>query len=221
VRKQHSEVIGRRALLTNVGVAAVAGLAGGATAVYSQTSRDPSTFEPARHSLDSWLDELEGSHRVFVDSSTPAGGANALRYANNVLAAHEEAYEGSASDFAMVVCFRHTSTPFAFDDAIWEKYSLGGGDDDPEPRSNPMNEPTPSNGRNSIGSLVDRGVQFAICLRATRGIAGRLARAADVPTEEVLEELMAGGIRNSRFVPAGVLAATRAQEYGYSLLYAE
>lgn len=219
MKKQDREVIGRRALLTNVGVAAVAGLAAGPASVYSQASQEPVAFEPARHSLDSWLDELEGSHRVFIDSSTRAGGANALRYANNIMTAHEEAYSGSAADFAMVVCFRHASTPFGFDDGLWAKYGFGG--DDPAPQSNPMNEPSSSNGQNSIGSLVAEGVQFAICLRATRMTARRLADRADVPVESVLEELMAGAVPNSRFVPAGVLAATRAQEYGYSLLYAE
>ena len=34
------------------------------------------------------MGELEGSHRVFVDSSTAPGGANALRYASNIISAH-------------------------------------------------------------------------------------------------------------------------------------
>jgi intracellular sulfur oxidation DsrE/DsrF family protein len=217
VKREDHDVIGRRSLLANVGVGAVAGLAVSATSVVAQTS--PRSFEPARHSLDSWLDELEGSHRVFIDSSTVPGGANALRYANNIITAHEEAYSGTAADLAMVVCYRHASTPFAFDDAIWAKY--GAGFDPAAPTTNPMNAPAASNGGNTIGSLVAKGVQFAICLRATRGRAGRLAARAGVPAEEVLEELMAGAIPNSRFVPAGVMTATRAQEYGYSLLYAE
>jgi len=36
----------------------------------------------------------------------------------------------------------------------------------------------------------------------------------------VFEELKDSVIPNSRFVSAGVIATTRAQEYGYSLLYA-
>jgi len=212
--------IGRRSLLAKVSVGAVAGLAVGATPVVAQTA--PQSFEPARHALDSWLDELPGSHRVFVDSSTLHGGPNALRYASNVITTHVDAYAGTPADVAMVVCFRHESTPFAFDDAIWAKYGAGlDSEATTAPTTNPMNAPTVSNGGNSIGSLVAQGVNFAICLRATRGIAGRLARTAGVPAEQVLEELMAGGIPNSHFVPAGVMTATRAQEYGYSLLYAE
>jgi len=215
-REDHG-VIGRRSLLANVGIGAMAGLAVGAPSVAAQTS--PRRFEPARHGLDSWLDELEGSHRVMIDSSTVKGGANALRYASNIIEAHENAYSGSAADLAMVVCYRHDSTPFAFDDAIWAKY--GAGFDPAGPTSNPMNEPTAANGGHSIGDLVAKGVHFAICLRATRSRAGRLAARAGVSAEAVLEELMAGAIPNSRFVPAGVMTVTRAQEYGYSLLYAE
>ena len=37
---------------------------------------------------------------------------------------------------------------------------------------------------------------------------------------EIYEELVASKVPDSRFVPAGVIATTRAQEHGYSLLYA-
>jgi hypothetical protein len=211
--KKDRGVIGRRSLLTNMSAVAVAGLAVGAKSASAQTP-------PAQYGRDAWLDELEGSHRVFIDSSTAPGGANALRYASNILTAHEDDYSGTAADFAMVVCYRHASTPFGYDDAIWEKY--GGGFNsaaDPAPTTNPMNVATGSNGGNSIGSLIAKGVQFAICSRATRSYAGRLASRAGLPVEEVLEELLAGAIPNSRFVPAGVVAVTRAQEHGYSLLY--
>jgi hypothetical protein len=38
--------------------------------------------------------------------------------------------------------------------------------------------------------------------------------------DAVVKELMANAIANSHFVPAGVVAVTRAQERGYSLLRA-
>ena len=66
-----------------------------------------------------------------------------------------------------------------------------------------------------------QGVQFAICNRATRRWSMALAAATGASQEDVYAELIANGIPNSRFVPAGVVAVTRAQEYGYSLLYAE
>ncbi|MFN3162688.1 MAG: hypothetical protein ACE37N_04215 [Pseudohongiellaceae bacterium] len=214
--------IGRRSLLTGVGVAAVTGLAASAASTSAQAQQGSGGFQPARHSKDAWMGELGGNHRVFVDSSTMPGGANALRYANNIMTAHEEDYEGEASDYAIIVCFRHTSTPYAFNDAIWAKYGgLLDRSADPAPTSNPMNVASRANGNNSIPMIVDKGAQFAICHRATRSFSRMLSSATGTAYDDIYAELLANAIPNSRFVAAGVLAATRAQEYGYSLLYAE
>lgn len=222
MKDENQTTVGRRALLSNLGVAAVAGLAVSASQVSAQPAAQPTGFQPARHSQDNWLDELSGSHRVFVDSSTATGGASALWYANNILSAHEESYEGSAADYAMIVCFRHTSTTYGFDDAVWAKYgALFNRAADPAPTQNPMNTAGPTNGGNSIASSVARGVQFAICGRATRRFAMAIASSTGVSADEAFAELSAGLIPNARMVPAGVVTATRAQEYGYSLLYAE
>ncbi|MCH8264921.1 MAG: hypothetical protein IIC10_05935 [Proteobacteria bacterium] len=222
MKKTDQDVIGRRSLLTNMSVAAVAGLAVSATSASAQAPQLAAGFEAARHSEDAWMGELQGSHRVFIDSASLVGGGNALRYANNIISAHEDGYGGTASDFALVVCFRHGSTPYGFDDAMWAKYGKGfSRAADPVPTSNPMNAASFSNGQNTIASIRARGVQFAICARATRSLSRRLAAAAGGSAEDIFAELVAGAIPNSRFVAAGVLAVTRAQEYGYSLLYAE
>lgn len=168
------------------------------------------------------MNELAGDHRVFIDSSTAQGGGSAVWYASNILNAHEEAYEGSASDYAMIVCFRHLSTTYGFDDAIWAKY---GGifvrNADPVLSTNPMRTPSASNGQNSINTLIDKGVQFAVCGRATRRFAMAIAQSTGSAADEVYAELAAGILPNARLVPAGVLSLTRAQEYHFSLLYAE
>lgn len=211
---------GRRALLTGMGVSAIAGLV--ASGAAAQAPDRAAGFKPARHSKDAWMEALGGSHRVFVDSSTMPGGANAMRYAHNIITSHVEEYEGDTSDYAMIVCFRHASTPLAFDDAIWEKYgALFDRGADTAPTSNPMNTASRANGQTTISMLGAIGVKFVICNRATRVYAGMLASATGNSPEAVYEELVAGAIPDSRFVPAGVLAATRSQEYGYSLLYAE
>jgi len=212
--------VGRRSLLTTMSVAAVAGLA--ASAGSAQTQPHPTGFQPARHDKDAWLNELPGNHRVFIDSSTMAGGPAGLWYANNMISAHEDEYEGSAADFAMVVCFRHMSTPYGFNDAVWAKYgAIFSRNADPAPTRNPLSTASASSGQNSISSSVARGVHFAICGRATRRFAMAIASATGGDAEAVFAELTAGGVPNSHFVPAGVLTATRAQEYRYSFLYAE
>jgi len=222
MKDENQTTVGRRALLSNIGVAAVAGLAVSASQVSAQPAAQQAGFQPARHSQDNWLDEMPGRHRVIVDSSSPVGGASALWYANNILSAHEESYEGAAADYAMIVCFRHLSTPYGFDDGIWAKYgSLFNRAADAAPTANPMNTAGPSSGGNSIGSSVARGVQFAICGRATRRYAMAIASSTGVSAEEAFAELAAGLIPSAHMVPAGVVTVTRAQEYGYSLLYAE
>lgn len=215
-----SRTVPRRSLLANVGVAAVAGLA--ASAASAQDSANRNDFEPQRHAQDAWLGQLPGSHRVIIDSSSPQGGGSAVWYASNILNAHEEAYEGTPADYAMVVCFRHMSTPFGFDDDIWAKYgNVFMRNADPLPTTNPMRTPSAVNGQNSINTLIDKGVQFAICGRATRRYAMGIAQATGATADEVYAELAAGLLPNARLVPAGVVTVTRAQEYRYSLLYAE
>jgi len=214
--------IGRRNLLTTMSVAAVAGLAASAAPALAQAQPQVSGFQPPRHDKDAWLNELPGSHRIFIDSSTMAGGPAGLWYANNMISAHEDEYQGEASDLALVVCFRHLSTPYGFNDAIWVKYgAIFNRAADPAPTRNPLSTASASSGQNSIPSSVVKGVHFAICGRATRHFAGVIASATGGDADEVFAELTAGGVPNSHFVPAGVLTATRAQEYRYSFLYAE
>ena len=173
------------------------------------------------------MGELPGSHRVFIDTSTTQGGIDAMRYAANILNAHKNAYSGRDSDYAMIACYRHGSTPFAFSEANWEKYGeifaeimqLNEPDAGAAPRVNPLRVPNPVFTGTTIDDLANRGVQFAICSSATRFFSGMIAARTGSTAEAVFDELTTNAIPNSRFVPAGVMAMTRAQEYGYSLLY--
>jgi hypothetical protein len=218
--KKDQALIGRRSLVT--GMSAAAGLAVVATSASAQTRS--SDFEPTRHSIDAWMGELPGEHRAFIDTSTGMGGADALRYAFNILNAQGSAYGGEDSDFAMIVCYRHASTPFAYNDAMWAKY----GETfyglmqyaDPATGVAPKVNLMTAGGPFSMGAITGRGVQIAICAAATQFISGQIAAATGASAEEVFDELVANAVPNSRFVSAGVMAVTRAQEYGYSLLYA-
>jgi len=211
-------VLGRRALLTGMSVAAVAGLAASARPAAAQSSNTGRTPHPK----DAWLAELPGQYRVFVDSSTMAGGGTALWAAGNILDTHVAEYDGQTSDYALVVCFRHLSTAYGFDDAIWAKYgSLLMRNADPVPTTNPMKVALPTNGQHSIPSVVEKGAHFAVCGRATRRQSGAIANATGQTPEAVFAELQAGLIPNAHLVPAGVIAVTRAQDFGYSFIYGE
>lgn len=222
------DAVPRRALVAGIGVAAIAGLVATST-TEAQTGSRRSGFKPTRHRLDAWFDELPGSHRVFVDTASAMGGATGLGYANNLLLATSSAYAGEAAEMAIVLCFRHMSTPFGYGDSVWAKYgeifhSLIQFVDpatNAAPKINLLNSTAHGNLPNrgtTIDALVAKGVHFAICNTASRGIAGLVAQRTGGNADAVYQEFVASVIPNGRFVSAGVMALTRAQEYGYSVL---
>ena len=70
---KNNGIIDRRSVLTGIGIAAAAAAGGASTAQAAGSG-----FEPTRHAEDVWLDQMEGGHRAFLDSSTPDGGAVAM-----------------------------------------------------------------------------------------------------------------------------------------------
>lgn len=214
----------RRALLTGMGVAAAGLTVGAGTA-------SANGFEPVRHDLDAWMGELPGSHRVFVDASSGDGGAVALHFSRNILNAHQSAYAGEDSDYAMILCFRHYATVFAFGDPAWKKYgkefhkllNFADPTTGEAPDINLM-QATDRRGMPNNGATIDyirsRGVQIAICDAATKSISRFLGGAGHGEADDIYKELVESAIPDSRFVSAGVMAVTRAQEYGYSVLVA-
>jgi len=225
VTNKNKELMGRRSVLTGMGVAAAGVVTGAATA------NAQGVFQPARHDNDKWMDEIPGKHRAWIDTSYGVGGMEALHYANNILSSNVNAYGGADSDYAMVICWRHYATPYAFGDAVWSKYGEVFSDvmklADPQTgkawRVNPANiagRTDLDNGGDTIDKTLARGVQVAICNAATQFYAAGIAGAVKGDTATIYKELVDAAVPNSRLVPAGVIATTRAQEYGYSLLYA-
>lgn len=209
----------RRALVAGLG-AAIAGVVAGVRPARAQSA--PGRFAPARHDADRWMDDLRGTHRVFVDSASRSGGQDAVLYANNLFNTNQAAYGVAPADLALIVCFRHISTPFGYNDAIWAKYGailsqfmeLA-----PAATANPvMNGIAGLPPGIALAPAVEKGLNVAICANATRFIAGQIASRTSQTQDAVFAELTANAVPKGRFVPAGVVAATRAQEYGYSLL---
>jgi hypothetical protein len=223
--KKDNDNIERRALMTGMGVA----LAGLTVSSGAQAQGKKSGFEPARHDEDAWFDDKPSTHRVFIDSASTNGGTDAPRYAFNIMNSHITSYGGSDEDYSMIVCFRHMSTAFGYQDHLWEKYGeilvqrmMGYKDPatDAAPKKNLLNVASGPFSGATLDALTERGVRFAVCSAASRGLAGMIAGATGQDTDDVFAELGRGLIPNARFVPTGVTAATRSQEYGYSLLSA-
>jgi intracellular sulfur oxidation DsrE/DsrF family protein len=185
-------------------------------------------WRPARHTQDDWYDKIPGVHRFLFDTSTGDSMGWALQFATNYFTANQEVYGLKDSDLAVVIVARHKSTSFAYNDAIWAKYGKQLSEQaeftDPKTKEPPkINVYGPAGETVQAGkmdALIKKGVQFAVCQMSTRGIAGRIAKSTGVEADSVVKEITANLIGNSHMVPAGILAVNRAQERGYSFIYA-
>jgi intracellular sulfur oxidation DsrE/DsrF family protein len=220
----------RRSFLSRLAAGAAVGVGtvfGSRPAAAQSTSATP--WRPARHAQDDWLDQIPGSHRFILDSTSPLGLGNSLIFSNNFFVASQNGYGLGNPDAAVVIVLRHNSTPFAYTDAIWAKYGTAigeaaGGFDDPKTKTRPTTNVYNSGGYGSalpnngvtLEALIGRGVHFAVCQMATRRFAGAIAAAHKLDTEAVYKELASNLIRNSHLVSAGIVAVNRAQERGYA-----
>ena len=113
--------VARRSFLSRFGIGAAALGASSAVALPAR-AQNANGFRPQRHAADDWLDAPKGGHRLVIDSSSPDGGGSALLYAGNFFAANKAGYNLDPPAIAVVVVFRHLSTPFGYTDAMWAKY---------------------------------------------------------------------------------------------------
>lgn len=223
----------RRSFISRFG-AAFAAVGLGSGRVQAQPARPPSAaaFKPARHAQDEWLAQVPGKHRIVIDAVTPAAAGAAVLYASNLFSTNKSAYSLADTDLGIVIVMRHFATPFAFNDAAWAKYGkpMGAMLDfkDPKtketPSTNLYNSPAYGLALPNLGSTIEsvtsKGAVIAICDLATHFAASQLAQATNGSAEAIYSDFKANALPHSRFVSAGVVAVTRAQELGYSLIYA-
>ena len=175
-------------------------------------------WQPARHEQDAWLEELPGQHRVLFDTWTAARFSDSLLFAGNIYRANRDTYKLTERDHAIVICARHQTAPFAFNDAMWAKYgrTFSRRMEWVDPKTN--ESPAVNIYTRQLSNFVRQGVHLAVCNLSTRAYTDIIARETQRSTDEVYKELTTNTVGNSHFVPAGVLAATRAQEKGYSII---
>lgn len=216
--------VARRSFLFRLSTAAAA-LGLGSTVANAQAPASPAAapdphWQPARHAQDDWFDQIPGKHRFFFDSVSPNGVSEAILFASNYFAASKSGYDLDNADLAVVICLRHLSTPFAFNDAMWAKYGVAFGDrlkfTDPKTSQSPVVNVHSA----SAAELIKRGVHFAVCDMATHAFAGMAARSTSGKADDIYKEFQVNTIGNCHFVSAGIVAVNRAQERGYSLVQA-
>ncbi len=220
------------AALTTAGFA----LPGDATAQAATPSAAPKRDGPRdipRYPQDAWLDQLPGKHRLFLDATDVAGAGGALGYAWNFMRTSTTGYQLKDEDQAVVICLRHEATQFAFSNALWSKHDFLMKEKYTHPETGKKvkggNVFRPgATGTKSMDNdftwdaLAWRGVHFAICGTATRGLARQIAgaRADKEAVQAVVDELMANAPGNAHLMASGILATQRAGEYAYTVVRA-
>ena len=164
------------------------------------------------------------------------GGPEALGFANNFIHINESDYGVKPDQLGVVVIFRHGSTPYGYNNAVWAKYgkqfatqmklkdkmATRAAMTNPVLAKAPGGEPLPKVlewvADYTLSDLAPKGVRFAVCGLATKVIASMLAGKtgnADAIEEELKSNLVPGAL----MVPAGISAVNRAQEHGYAFSY--
>lgn len=183
------------------------------------------TFKPARYDQDAWYDQIPGQHRFLIDTDSADAFSWGMRFAGNYFNASQAAYGLKDSDLAVIIVARHRSTSFAYNNAMWTKYGKYFAEQaeyvDPKTKEAPTEniylkaaeegQPAP------IDGMVKRGVHFAVCTMSSRALAGRIAKGTNGKQDDIFKEMISNLVPNARMVPAGILAVSRAQEYGYTL----
>lgn len=230
--------LARRSFLSRVGagVAALGAAFGAGSPAQAQSAQnsaaEASPWKPMHHPEDDWFDQPAAKHRFFLDTTSPEAFAQALTFARNFYTGNTNGYRLADADIAQIICARHRSTMFAFNDAMWAKYGAtmaerANGFVDPKTKQVPTSNIYMSagsgeeswNGAAPLDALLKRGVRLAVCSLATRGAATAIARKSGAKVDDVFKELTEHLVPSARMVPAGIVAVNRAQEHGYTISY--
>lgn len=226
----------RRRLIGAGAILAGAGAVAGSSAMAQGTAAAGTGWQPAPEAIDSWLDRPGTRHRMMFDTLSVDGANEALGFANNFLHVSGTDYGLKPEQSAIVIVFRHMSTPLGFNNAMWAKYGAGFADklglkgkqairaasmnpaltgspddDAPPPGMEWMNDGT-------ISKMAAKGVRFAVCGLATAGMAHMMAGKGG-NAEAINTELRSNLVPGALMVPAGIAAVNRAQEHGYTFTY--
>jgi intracellular sulfur oxidation DsrE/DsrF family protein len=202
----------RRAFLSRFTASAALFTPGQAAAAATPPKAEP------RHPQDAWLDERPGRHKAVFDTWLADRFAEAVAFAGNYFRVNKTDYGLADTDLAVVIVARHGTGPYAFNEAIWTKYGrffashMSAADVGAHPN------PTTNVHAARLTALITQGLQLAVCNLTTRAYAGLLAKDRGGDAETIYKELTANTLGNAHFVPAGVVAVTRAQEHGYALV---
>jgi intracellular sulfur oxidation DsrE/DsrF family protein len=171
----------------------------------------------------SWIDKLAtAQYRVVFNGSEMADGA-ALDMASTFLDHFHEVHGTTDKQTRPVIVFRRLGTEIGFNDAMWEKYSLGEGNKTIDPatgapaKRNVYWKTAPgssSDASTKIETLQGRGLIVLVCNIATENVGSRIADKRHLDRDEVRKDLKANLVPGATLVPSGIFALIRAQNAG-------
>jgi len=206
----------RRSFLSRLG-GATAFVGGAQSQQPAAAAQAKAPFEPARHAQDDWFDELPGKHRLIFDTFMSDMFGEAVGFVGNYINVNKNAYELGEKDIAVILTVRHQTAPFGFNDAMWAKYGKQFSDRmkfvDPKTKE----APTTNVYGAQLARYANGGMHLAICSLTTRAYTSIIANAFGTKADDVFTELKANTVAPGHFVPAGIVAVSRAQERGYTL----
>jgi hypothetical protein len=187
----------RRSFFSRFGLAAAAlgfGDQSAPAATPAATTAPGSGWQPARHEADDWFDALPGKHRVIFDTWTPARFSEGLLFAGNIYRANRDGYGLSEKDLAVVICVRHNTAPFAFNDAMWTKYGKAFSKrmDWVDPKT--QEPPTANVYTRQLSNYVKHGLQLAVCNLTTRALTQSIANEMKSTPDDIYKELTANTV---------------------------
>jgi intracellular sulfur oxidation DsrE/DsrF family protein len=206
----------RRAFLARVPAAAT--VIGGVQARDAQPAAPAAGADAVRHPQDAWFDELPSKHRALFDTWLADHFSQAVGFAGNWMRVNKDEYGLTDKDLGVVMVFRHGTGPFAFNEAIWTKYgkTFAANMSAADVKAHP--NPSTNIHAARVSALVKQGLHLAVCNLTTRSYARMLADETGSDVETIYKELTSNTLGNAHFVPAGIVAVTRAQEHGFSLV---
>ncbi len=212
---------------TFLGALAIGTVAGGLTTLTGKAEEKPEDSKPL-HEADEWFKTIKGTHRIVYDGSTPHDGFPiiwnwAFYLTNNQTGSPD-------SDITGMTVLRHSAIPFALEDRIWEKYSLGevfkinDKATNMASKRNPFYEPKagdfPMPQIEGIKRLQERGAMFCVCDLAIHVNSSGVAKKMNLDPTAVYSDWVSGLLPGIQLVPSGVWALGRAQEHGCGYVFA-
>jgi len=172
--------------------------------------------------LEAWFGKLTGKHRAVFDAPEVNNGFATI-WPRVYLLTTDATYPGEGA--STMVILRHEALPLALQDSLWSKYKLGEqfnvkmGDAPAtkNPYATVTGLPIPGLG---VVELLKTGTLIGACDVAMTVYSSGAAQKMGLDPATVKKEWIAGLIPGVQLVPSGVMAVSRAQEFGARYIFA-